>query len=89
MTMSAVKRSPKSPPLPLWRGGRPVQPSPVGTSLTFLARGLIKLRRAPEQAADAVLIPIIFTVVFTYLFGGALAGSTSKLPAACCPAPWS
>jgi hypothetical protein len=65
MTMSAVKRSPKSPPLPLRSGARPVQPSPVGTSLTLLARGLIELRRVPEQAADAVLIPIIFTVLFT------------------------
>jgi ABC-2 type transport system permease protein len=28
--------------------------------------------------ADAIMIPILFTVMFTYLFGGALAGSTSE-----------
>lgn len=78
MTMTAVTRSAMSTPVPLWKGDRPAQPRPFGASLTFLARGLMKLRRVPEQAADAVLIPIIFTVLFTYLFGGALAGSTSN-----------
>jgi ABC-2 type transport system permease protein len=29
----------------------------------------------PEQLADVIAIPIIFTLIFTYLFGGALAGS--------------
>jgi ABC-2 type transport system permease protein len=61
---------------PLWRGARPPRAKPLSASLTFLVRGLLKLRRVPEQAADAVLIPIIFTALFTYLFGGALAGST-------------
>jgi ABC-2 type transport system permease protein len=60
----------------LWRGDRPPTATPVAASLTFLTRGLLKLRRVPEQAADAVLIPIVFTALFTYLFGGALAGST-------------
>ena len=61
---------------PLWWGPRPMPATPLAASLTFAARGLLKLRRVPEQAADAVLIPVIFTVLFTYLFGGALAGST-------------
>lgn len=41
----------------------------------FAWRSLLKLRHTPEQAADAILIPVLFTVLFTYLFGGALAGS--------------
>ncbi|MGH1561200.1 ABC transporter permease [Mumia sp. DW29H23] len=41
----------------------------------FAWRSLLKLRHTPEQAADAILIPFLFTVLFTYLFGGALAGS--------------
>src|SRR5581483_4566001 len=53
-------------------------PTRAAASLTFLSRGLLRLRRIPEQAADAVLIPIIFTALFTYLFGGALAGSTGR-----------
>jgi daunorubicin/doxorubicin transport system permease protein len=78
MTMSSAKPLSAPTPVPLWAGERPAQPTRLGASLTFLTRGLLKLRRVPEQAADAVLIPIIFTVLFTYLFGGALAGSTSN-----------
>ena len=63
---------------PLWSGARPAPAMPLAASLTFATRGLLKLRRVPEQAADAVLIPVIFTVLFTYLFGGALAGSTDE-----------
>lgn len=76
MTATPVKRLATLDPIPLWADGRPSDATPLAASLTFLARGLLKLRRVPEQAADAVLIPIIFTVLFTYLFGGALAGST-------------
>jgi len=77
MTPTPVKRPATPSPVPLRSGARPAQATPLAASLTFLSRGLLKLRRVPEQAADAVLIPIIFTVLFTYLFGGALAGSTS------------
>jgi daunorubicin/doxorubicin transport system permease protein len=46
--------------------------------LTFAHRAVLKARRVPEQAADAILIPVIFTVLFTYVFGGAIAGSTHR-----------
>jgi ABC-2 type transporter len=78
MTAIRVHQPPKPAPIPLWSGTRPAPPTRLAASLTFLTRGLIKLRRVPEQAADAVLIPVIFTVLFTYLFGGALAGSTGR-----------
>ena len=57
------------------------RPSPAGAlsaSLVFGWRGLLKIRRVPEQLLDVIAIPIIFTLMFTYLFGGALAGSTSR-----------
>ncbi|HET8672834.1 MAG TPA: ABC transporter permease [Thermoleophilaceae bacterium] len=57
-------------------GRRPAPPSALSASWTFALRVALKLARVPEQAADAVLIPVIFTVLFTYVFGGALAGST-------------
>lgn len=44
-------------------------------SLTMAHRGLLKMRRTPEQFFDVTLQPILFTVMFTYIFGGALAGS--------------
>lgn len=78
MTITSVEPSDAVTPVPLWSGPRPAQATPLAASLTFLTRGLLKLRRVPEQAADAVLIPIIFTVLFTYMFGGALAGSTGN-----------
>jgi ABC-2 type transport system permease protein len=56
----------------------PNPPGPVSSSLTFAWRGFLKVKHLPEQLADVILIPILFTLVFTYLFGGALAGSTSR-----------
>src|SRR5690554_5912032 len=56
---------------------RPRRPGPVSTSLAFAWRALLKIKHVPEQLFDVTLTPIIFTLMFTYLFGGALAGSTS------------
>jgi len=39
-------------------------------------RNLIKIKHIPEQFMDVLITPIMFTFMFTYLFGGALAGST-------------
>ena len=54
---------------------RPRRPGPVSTSLAFAWRALLKIKHVPEQLFDVTLTPIIFTLMFTYLFGGALAGS--------------
>lgn len=55
---------------------RPPSPSALSASLTFAWRAMLKIKHVPEQLGDVILIPIIFTVMFTYLFGGALEGST-------------
>lgn len=55
---------------------RPRRPNALSVSLTFAWRAILKLVRIPEQLGDVIAIPIIFTLLFTYLFGGALAGST-------------
>ncbi|HEX5157886.1 MAG TPA: ABC transporter permease [Ktedonobacterales bacterium] len=55
---------------------RPRRPNALAVTLTFAWRAVLKLVRIPEQLADVIAIPIIFTLLFTYLFGGALAGST-------------
>ena len=46
----------------------------VANSLTMAYRGLLKIRRTPEQLFDVTLQPIIFTLMFAYIFGGAIAG---------------
>lgn len=53
----------------------------VSQSLTMAYRGLLKVRRTPEQLFDVTLQPVIFTVMFAYIFGGSIAGSvTGYLP---------
>lgn len=54
----------------------PARPGAFANTLTFAWRALLKIRHTPEQLFDVVVNPIMFTVMFTYLFGGALAGST-------------
>lgn len=58
---------------------------PLGTTirqcLTMARRGLLKIKRTPEQLFDVTLQPIIFTLMFTYIFGGAISGDVqSYLP---------
>ncbi|AEG45280.1 ABC transporter permease [Isoptericola variabilis] len=56
---------------------RPARPSALATTLTFGWRALLKIKHVPEQLFDVLVSPVIFTLMFTYLFGGALAGSTT------------
>lgn len=44
-------------------------------SIIMAYRGLLKVRRTPEQLIDVTVQPILFTLMFTYLFGGAIAGN--------------
>jgi len=45
-------------------------------SATFGRRAMLKIKHDPKQLVDSAAIPILFTVLFTYLFGGAVSGST-------------
>jgi ABC-2 type transport system permease protein len=54
---------------------RPPQPSALGASLSFAWRALLKIKHVPMQLFDVTVFPIMFVLLFTYLFGGALAGS--------------
>ncbi|PNW09249.1 ABC transporter [Microbacterium testaceum] len=50
-------------------------------TVTMAGRGLLKIRRTPEQLIDVTVQPILFTLMFTYIFGGAIAGDVqSYLP---------
>jgi ABC-2 type transport system permease protein len=57
-------------------GARPKRPSALSASMTFFWRALLKIKHVPEQLFDVFAFPIIGLLMFTYLFGGALAGST-------------
>jgi ABC-2 type transport system permease protein len=38
---------------------------------------MLKIKHVPEQLLDVTITPVLFLLMFTYLFGGAVAGSTS------------
>jgi oleandomycin transport system permease protein len=48
----------------------------VRHALVLAKRNVIKMTRTPEQFIDVTLQPIIFLALFTYIFGGALAGGS-------------
>jgi len=56
---------------------RPPRPSPASQALTFGWRGMLKVKHVPEQLLDVTITPVMFVVMFTYIFGGAIAGSTA------------
>lgn len=55
---------------------RPARASALSASITLGWRAVLKIKHVPFQLFDVTVFPIMMTVMFTYLFGGALAGST-------------
>jgi ABC-2 type transport system permease protein len=59
-------------------GERPPRARPHVAAIAFGWRGMRKIRHVPEQLLDVTITPVLFLLMFTYLFGGALAGSTGE-----------
>jgi ABC-2 type transport system permease protein len=57
---------------------RPPRASARSAALAFGWRGMLKVKHVPEQLLDVTITPVMFVLMFTYLFGGAIAGSTSE-----------
>ncbi|MGW0559838.1 ABC transporter permease [Streptomyces sp. NPDC003016] len=57
---------------------RPRRPSALSASLTFGWRAMLKIKHVPEQLFDVTAFPIMMVLMYTYLFGGALAGSVAE-----------
>lgn len=57
-------------------GDRPRPASAVSAVVTLAWRAMLKIKHVPFQLFDVTVTPIMFTLLFTYVFGGALAGST-------------
>jgi ABC-2 type transport system permease protein len=58
---------------------RPQRPSAGSASLTLAWRAALKMKHAAvEQLFDVLMMPLIFLLIFTYLFGGAFAGSVDN-----------
>ena len=54
---------------------RPHSPSKLSSVITLAWRALLKIKHGPFQLFDVTVTPIMFTLLFTYIFGGALAGT--------------
>ena len=57
---------------------RPPRASAMSAALVFGWRGMLKVKHVPEQLLDVTITPVMFVLMFTYLFGGAIAGSTAE-----------
>jgi len=54
---------------------RPEPASALSAVATLAWRAMLKIKHVPFQLFDVTITPIMFTLLFTYMFGGALAGS--------------
>lgn len=73
---SIPKGKTESSTIQMYRGQRrPSRPSALSASLTLGWRALLKIKHVPWQLIDVTIFPVLMTVMFTYIFGGALAGS--------------
>jgi ABC-2 type transport system permease protein len=59
-------------------GTRPSHAGALSAVLAFGWRGMLKIKHVPEQLIDVTLTPVLFVLMFTYIFGGAIAGSTGE-----------
>ncbi|WKX74404.1 ABC transporter permease [Streptomyces sp. XD-27] len=66
-------------PAPRPRGGRPLQG--VRDSLVIARRNLIRMVRIPEVVIFGLIQPIMFVVLFSYVFGGSIDVGGSTDPA--------
>jgi daunorubicin/doxorubicin transport system permease protein len=71
MTDTAIRNALSSTP-------RPPRTSALRAAMIFGWRGMLKVRHVPEQLLDVTVTPVMFVLMFTYLFGGAIAGSTAE-----------
>jgi daunorubicin/doxorubicin transport system permease protein len=60
---------------PLVMRARAKPTSALSATGTLAWRAMLKIKHVPFQLFDVTITPIMFTLLFTYMFGGALAGS--------------
>jgi oleandomycin transport system permease protein len=54
------------------------RPNVVANTLTIARRNLLHIKATPEQLVEMSIQPIMFLVLFVYVFGGAIAGSSAE-----------
>ncbi len=74
---TTVESTTTDPPTPA--AAAPEHIGPLRTikhGLTLAGRSILKIRKSPEALLDVTLQPILFLVMFVYIFGGAIAADT-------------
>lgn len=56
--------------------GPPARANAWQSASAFASRAMLKIKHVPEQLFDVTVFPVMTTLMFTYLFGVALAGTT-------------
>src|SRR5262245_7833794 len=54
------------------------RPNVVTNTLQIARRNLLHIKATPEQLVEMTIQPIMFLVLFVYVFGGAIAGSSAE-----------
>ena len=54
----------------------PALPANLRHSAALARRGIVKTIHSPEALLDVTLQPVIFLLLFVYVFGGAISGDT-------------
>jgi len=72
MTSTTIETDAEPAPLEPARTGPHAPRGLVHDAWVLARRGLIHMKREPEQLSDATIQPIMFVVLFAYVFGGAI-----------------
>jgi ABC transporter DrrB family efflux protein len=64
-TVTAVSEAPAAP------SAREARPRPVADALTIAWRNILNIRRNPQLLVFATIQPVVFVLMFRYVFGGA------------------
>ena len=83
--MSADVVVPDALPRILGKRERPRPAGALSAVVTLGWRALLKIKHVPFQLFDVTAMPIMFTLLFTFLFGGAIAGSPREYVQALLP----
>lgn len=81
MTTATVSPSPEAPLRPAKPGsgeGRIGLRANLRHVGALVRRNALQIKQDPESMMDALLMPIIFTLLFVYVFGGAISGKADR-----------
>ncbi|GAA1826476.1 ABC transporter permease [Pseudonocardia alni subsp. carboxydivorans] len=75
---ATLETPPTSPSSGRSAGSALMLPSTVRHGLSLARRGIVKTIHSPEALIDVTLQPVVFLLLFVYVFGGAIAGNSTE-----------